>query len=314
LILVNDGSTDSTLKVLKKYAKKYDNILIINQENQYIGGARMTGVRHSNSKYITFMDSDDCCTKDYFEKIVPIIENEQLDVLCFDYNIINNKGECLPGRLSGKHQDVEFIDKNRGLINYLNGYYSHKYDHICCNKIYLSSIVKNNNIQFYVDRDLAEDILFNLEYFIYVKKIRFLNERLYNYYLDFNPFDNIKHSDVLCSRFIKTYNISKKICKIANLENAERYIGLLMLRWFPGIILNEMNYGYYKVGKSNVKRIFKEEAMQNAIKYSKLKDMDYKVLLVYIMCKTRIFYLVYDIGYFLKKSKKRKINYESTNS
>ena len=56
--IINDGSTDNTFEILKKY-QIYNNVEIINQGNKGFSGARNTGLKHIESKYIMFVDSDD---------------------------------------------------------------------------------------------------------------------------------------------------------------------------------------------------------------------------------------------------------------
>lgn len=59
LIIVDDGSTDSTEDILKKYLEEHENIRVINQENKGVSAARNTGILNSNGNYIAFLDSDD---------------------------------------------------------------------------------------------------------------------------------------------------------------------------------------------------------------------------------------------------------------
>ena len=59
VICINDGSTDNSLNILKEYEKKYNNIIIIDQENKGPGFARNIGMKRASGKYIYFLDSDD---------------------------------------------------------------------------------------------------------------------------------------------------------------------------------------------------------------------------------------------------------------
>lgn len=59
IICINDGSTDNTEKILKKYADKHSNIDILNQKNQGSGIARNLGMEHAKGEFVAFMDSDD---------------------------------------------------------------------------------------------------------------------------------------------------------------------------------------------------------------------------------------------------------------
>lgn len=59
LILVNDGSTDKSESICNMYIEKYKNVRYIYQDNQGLSEARNTGIKNSNGKYVTFIDSDD---------------------------------------------------------------------------------------------------------------------------------------------------------------------------------------------------------------------------------------------------------------
>ncbi len=59
LICVNDGSTDNSLEILKKFAKRYDFIKFFSQENQGSGKARNLGIDEADGEYISFLDADD---------------------------------------------------------------------------------------------------------------------------------------------------------------------------------------------------------------------------------------------------------------
>lgn len=67
LILVDDGSTDSSGVICDEYAKKYTNIRVIHKVNGGLADARNAGIKESNGKYICFIDSDDYIANDYIE-------------------------------------------------------------------------------------------------------------------------------------------------------------------------------------------------------------------------------------------------------
>lgn len=105
LILVNDASTDNSLEVCKKWKEKYNqDILIINQEtNQGVSAARNAGIKHAIGKYVSFLDSDDKYTPNVCEKVEQFfIENEKVDVDIVALPIIFFDGETGPHPLNNK--------------------------------------------------------------------------------------------------------------------------------------------------------------------------------------------------------------------
>jgi len=77
IILVDDGSQDSSGKVCDQYSEEDSRIITIHQENKGLSEARNTGIKASSGEYIYFLDSDDYITADCIEKLVrPVLEKE----------------------------------------------------------------------------------------------------------------------------------------------------------------------------------------------------------------------------------------------
>ena len=70
IILVNDGSTDNSLNICKKYKSEDSRIIIINQENQGVSVARNNGIDRASGEYILFVDGDDYLRTDIIEKLL----------------------------------------------------------------------------------------------------------------------------------------------------------------------------------------------------------------------------------------------------
>ena len=89
LILVNDGSKDKSLEILKKYEKKYPKIIkVFTQNNQGVGAARNLGIKNVSGKYIFFLDSDDWIEPDYLFKLYRDIKENDIVISGFkSYNI-----------------------------------------------------------------------------------------------------------------------------------------------------------------------------------------------------------------------------------
>lgn len=80
VILVNDGSTDNSLSICKRYAKKF-NWILIDQNNEGLSAARNVGVEHSTGDYIAFLDSDDWFEPDMIEKMVDAAIKYKVDIV-----------------------------------------------------------------------------------------------------------------------------------------------------------------------------------------------------------------------------------------
>ena len=67
IILINDGSTDGSINICKKYQKKDKRIILISQKNTGVGAARNRGLDKAQGEYVFFLDADDTIELNYFE-------------------------------------------------------------------------------------------------------------------------------------------------------------------------------------------------------------------------------------------------------
>lgn len=81
LILINDGSSDSSKKIIEKYMEEDDRINLTNIENQGAPRARNIGIELSKGKYIMFMDSDDILEKNAIKTLVNSIEKNSASMV-----------------------------------------------------------------------------------------------------------------------------------------------------------------------------------------------------------------------------------------
>lgn len=84
IIVVDDGSTDSSGKIADAYAAHYKNVLVIHQENQNLGGARNTGRCAASGKYIQYLDADDFLEPEALEHLFNLAESKEADAVAFD--------------------------------------------------------------------------------------------------------------------------------------------------------------------------------------------------------------------------------------
>ena len=92
IICVNDGSTDHSLDILKKYAELDERIIVINQENEGSSKARNTGLKCAKGNYVYFLDSDDFIDGDALGILVREMKARDLEMLFFNANVIAEDG------------------------------------------------------------------------------------------------------------------------------------------------------------------------------------------------------------------------------
>ena len=94
-ICINDGSTDSSLEILKEFASKDDRFIIINKKNEGQGIARNLGIQQANGEYIIFIDSDDWLETEGLEKAYKKIKEDSADILIFDFYFFSDKDQTM---------------------------------------------------------------------------------------------------------------------------------------------------------------------------------------------------------------------------
>lgn len=111
LIIVNDGSTDSSGRIALEYQEKYpENIKVINQENGGQASARNNGIKHSKGRYLNFLDSDDYLGDDVLSKVYQFIveHEEETDIVAIPQMIFGRLDQ--PHILNSKFKTTRVID------------------------------------------------------------------------------------------------------------------------------------------------------------------------------------------------------------
>lgn len=146
IICVNDGSPDNSAELAREIAKDHPSIVVIDQENQGPSGARNTGMRHATGKYLCFVDPDDFVEPNVYGGLIRQMEEQQLDMLRFNYQIVNEHYDVIPKRAF--ELQFDYMPQLMTGTQFL----SERLD-IACNiwrYIYRTDIITNNNIWCYV--------------------------------------------------------------------------------------------------------------------------------------------------------------------
>lgn len=88
LLLINDGSTDSSGVVCDEYARKDYRVRVIHKENGGVSSTRNLGLDLAKGEYITFVDADDWIEHETYEKIFSQIESTETDICCYDFTVV----------------------------------------------------------------------------------------------------------------------------------------------------------------------------------------------------------------------------------
>lgn len=172
LICVDDGSSDNSYEILKKYEKIITNCKVIHQENQGVATARNLGLKNVTGDYIVFIDSDDYIKPNYLEKLYNEICRTNSDVvICNFYRYYENSNLKLPVILKKSSGIYSNYDILKSLIpdNLIHSY--------LWNKLWKKELFDNlefPNIKY-------EDISIMCYLFYKAKKVSIIDDALYYY-------------------------------------------------------------------------------------------------------------------------------------
>ena len=178
VICIDDGSTDNSLEILKKYASSDSRIRIITQQNQGVSAARNKGLKFAQGEYVLFVDSDDWIESNIIEKSLMLMQNG-IDILAFS---------------------IRLYDTEKNIFNYSSYYnYLNELPYFCKlnilqsletivqlpfeigSKVYRREILQKYGITFNSELQMHEDEMFNLRYILHSENYGVLKEYGYNY-------------------------------------------------------------------------------------------------------------------------------------
>lgn len=87
ILAVNDGSTDSSLAILEKYAKRDDRIIVFNQKNKGASSARNRALQEVRGEFVAFVDSDDVVYPEYLTTLFQTAQKQRADLVLFNFNL-----------------------------------------------------------------------------------------------------------------------------------------------------------------------------------------------------------------------------------
>lgn len=171
VLLVDDGSTDSSGKICDEYADKYDYIKVFHNRNQGLSAARNYGIHSAKGEIIGFIDPDDWIECDFYKKLYNTLDEFKADIVICGYSE-RNADEKTINKTNYKSQ---FFEDKRDSINALCGEQFHNY---VWNKLFRKKLF--DEIQF-PDGKSYEDLAVMHKLFFKADRIVILKDALYNY-------------------------------------------------------------------------------------------------------------------------------------
>lgn len=174
IILVDDGSKDSSGKIAEEYAEKFGMIKVIHQENQGLSAARNTGLNSLTGDYVMFVDSDDYISLDMNEKLMNLLDAHNADVarggVWYEYET-GSKYSPYPNNVTFTWNTEEAMIELA----------SQKYLNMSAwGWIFKSDLIKSRKIRFPVGVT-SEDYYFTCQVIAAASKVVYTSEPFYHY-------------------------------------------------------------------------------------------------------------------------------------
>lgn len=169
IIMVNDGSTDNSKAIAEQLVNKYPHVILYDQDNQGLSGARNTGMEHARGKYLMFVDSDDYLERNSLKNLINICNQNDLDVCHF-------RLKCLPGNHIGGIGKLQFnkLYSYREIINDGNLIGS------ACSNVYKTYFLRRNHL-FFHEGITHEDVEFSYRLYCHAQRVMIVEDIIYYY-------------------------------------------------------------------------------------------------------------------------------------
>ena len=171
VILINDGSLDRSGEIIEDYGNRYPNIRAVTQENSGVSAARNRGLDEAKGIYITFVDSDDYVSDDYFRVMDEAGEKEDSDLLVFAKDIA---GQGIDERdLYKKMCSAESLSEKRKILLSSRIIFQPPY------KRFKREIIEKKHLRFIKGMYVGEDFNFCFAYMLECMSIRIKYRKIY---------------------------------------------------------------------------------------------------------------------------------------
>ena len=187
VIAVDDGSPDNSGAICDEYAEKDNRFMVIHQENGGVSVARNNGIKAANTEWITFVDPDDWVEPNHVSTLINAANEHgnDSDIICFDYvqEFANKTVIKQLMNSSGVLDEVWVRNLRIAPFNYfvVDGRAYEYETNTIWNKMYRTSLIKDNKLWFDPKARKGQDVIFNAECFQLTDRYYYVKEPLYHY-------------------------------------------------------------------------------------------------------------------------------------
>lgn len=170
IICVDDGSTDTSLDMLKIYQKMDNRIRIVTETNAGPGHARNNGLKRARGKYVAFLDADDFFEPEMLEKLYVHAEENDLDIAIARYDIYDNKKGKFVANIESEHGKI-FEGGAVTSKNEYPDYILQSTTGAAWNKLFKRSFISEKSITFTTEAMIFEDVYFTVSALAFAERV-----------------------------------------------------------------------------------------------------------------------------------------------
>jgi glycosyltransferase involved in cell wall biosynthesis len=238
IILVNDGSTDTTFDIIENYIKIDDRVIGIHKKNGGIGSAYRSAFDICTGDYITFIDSDDWFELNAVEETVKIAEAHNADIVFFNISLRNEFGcefRVIP--------EIEKYEVISGVNNILEYFYTRISDPTLF-RLYNIKLLKNITL---FDQNIGIDELLTPQFLMSSRNIACLPSKLCNIFWRENSVSKSTLSETKYLQMKEVYAFLISFCELNFTTQKyfyrEKYLSIL-INLYKQLISNEISIGH----------------------------------------------------------------------
>ncbi|URN84118.1 glycosyltransferase [Acetobacterium wieringae] len=187
IILIDDGSTDSSGQICDEWEKKDERIRVFHKENEGLGHARNTGLEKATGMYVMYIDSDDYISANMVERLFSVLLETNSDTVFCGLSRVCSNGSIV--EIPGCYDSEVFLAEDiidKVLLEMVGTLPSEKVDNVVFmsvwHAIYSTKIIEENEIRFPSERKLiSEDIIYHIDYLQKSKRVAYIKDCLYFY-------------------------------------------------------------------------------------------------------------------------------------
>lgn len=300
IILIDNCSEDSSLELCRRYAGKYDNILVRALDKNYgPSTARNIGISMASGEYLCFCDADDYYDFSMVEKMVRLLEETDAD-----YVISDMYAERIASNLGLPWENGTVFVGHQVRIQMMPRYIGNCSDNdktipvwgsvVKC--IFKKAIIEKKQIQFPVGIHFAEDLIFTLHYLSCIQKAAVLNEVLYFYRYRTNSLMNsyqVYHSEMRESRFEVLSEIKRIMEATEIYEQNKGRLHTTARAYIKECVGNAGKNRSFADSLREIRAILREDTTREAFQHFDARDHKNRVIYTCIRQKCVLFLTAY---------------------